>query len=209
MGRANPENLARKRQLVSDSRTKNAIGLTFLTWIVTQRSTAKTGTNVRWECVCSSCKAIKDFQGTLIFQKRIGPCKCQKLKSSHKSRSLSDSARIAKNLRKRVYNAFKRSSARKYGKTRDLIGCSGKELVEYISSKFLPGMTLENYGEWHIDHIKPVASFDLRDQDQCRQCFGFRNLQPLWRHDNLSKGAMFEGIWYSTKTRNISVNGSP
>ena len=50
-------------------------------------------------------------------------------------------------------------------------------------------MTWDNHGEWHIDHIKPCASFDLTDADQQRECFNYTNLQPLWAKDNLSKGA--------------------
>lgn len=52
-------------------------------------------------------------------------------------------------------------------------------------------MTWANYGKsgWHIDHIKPCASFDLSDPDQQKACFHYSNLQPLWAFDNLSKGA--------------------
>ena len=48
-------------------------------------------------------------------------------------------------------------------------------------------MSWDNYGEWHIDHIVPCASFDLSDPNQQRICFNFRNLQPLWAKDNQRK----------------------
>ncbi len=48
-------------------------------------------------------------------------------------------------------------------------------------------MSLDNYGELHVDHIKPCASFDLSDPEQQRLCFNYKNLQPLWAADNLSK----------------------
>jgi len=54
---------------------------------------------------------------------------------------------------------------------------------------FIAGMSWANYGEWHIDHKKPCALFDLRDTDQQRACFHYSNLQPLWAFDNRSKGA--------------------
>lgn len=64
-----------------------------------------------------------------------------------------------------------------------------KGLVEWLESKFQPGMTWANHGkEWHIDHIIPCAEFDLTDPKQVEQCFGYLNLQPLWKRDNLVKG---------------------
>lgn len=50
-------------------------------------------------------------------------------------------------------------------------------------------MSFENYGEWHIDHIRPLASFDLRDPDQVKAACHFSNLQPLWAAENIRKGA--------------------
>jgi hypothetical protein len=58
---------------------------------------------------------------------------------------------------------------------------------KYIQSKFKPGMTVENQGKWHIDHIIPCASFDLRCPVQQLACFHYSNLQPLWAEDNLKK----------------------
>jgi hypothetical protein len=62
-------------------------------------------------------------------------------------------------------------------------------LRDYLEAKFTEGMTLDNHGKWHIDHIKPCASFDLLHKKQQRKCFHYKNLQPLWAHENLSKGA--------------------
>ena len=55
-------------------------------------------------------------------------------------------------------------------------------------------MSWDNYGihGWHIDHIRPCASFDLTDPEQQRQCFHYPNLQPLWAFDNLSKNDGWE-----------------
>ena len=68
---------------------------------------------------------------------------------------------------------------------------STAELVTYIEKLFVDGMSWDNYGPtgWHIDHIKPCASFDLTNQDEQRQCFHYTNLQPLWAADNIRKGA--------------------
>ena len=61
--------------------------------------------------------------------------------------------------------------------------------MKYIEAQFKPGMTWERYGEWHVDHIRPCASFDLTDPKQQKICFHYSNLQPLWAADNIKKGA--------------------
>lgn len=49
-------------------------------------------------------------------------------------------------------------------------------------------MSWDNYGERHVDHIKPCAKFDLSKPDEQRACFHYTNLQPLWAKDNIAKG---------------------
>jgi hypothetical protein len=53
-------------------------------------------------------------------------------------------------------------------------------------------MTRENHGLWHVDHIRPCASFDLTDPEQQAICFHYTNLQPLWAIDNIKKGARYD-----------------
>lgn len=69
-----------------------------------------------------------------------------------------------------------------------LVGCTMVELKEYLQVQFSEHMSWDNYGKWEIDHIKPVASFDLKDIRQQQECFHYTNLQPLWAKDNRSKG---------------------
>lgn len=97
--------------------------------------------------------------------------------------------RLAQKLRARIRNALKGAS--KSTHTFDLLGCSLDELRAHIETLFKTGMTWENYGAggWHLDHIKPCASFDLTDPEQQRICFHYTNLQPLWAGENLRKGA--------------------
>jgi len=97
--------------------------------------------------------------------------------------------RIKANLKPRIQKALK--GLDKSARTMELVGCSPKELWKYLEKKFTQGMTRENYGKWHIDHIKPCASFDLTCPQQQLECFNYKNLQPLWASENLSKGAKF------------------
>lgn len=69
-----------------------------------------------------------------------------------------------------------------------LLGYSISDLRSHLEALFLPGMTWANYGSaWHIDHRRPVKSFDL--PSQLRECWALSNLQPLWAIDNLRKGS--------------------
>jgi hypothetical protein len=69
-----------------------------------------------------------------------------------------------------------------------LIGCSINELRAHLEAKFKEGMSWENYGKWHIDHIIPCSAFNLTDIQQQQECFNYKNLQPLWAKENWSKG---------------------
>lgn len=97
--------------------------------------------------------------------------------------------RISTTCRQRIRNGLKGICKSKA--SMELLGCDFEFLKDYLESKFLPGMTWENYGlyGWHIDHITPVASFDLLDPEQQKKCFHYSNLQPLWAKDNLVKGS--------------------
>lgn len=66
-----------------------------------------------------------------------------------------------------------------------------EQLKTALEAKFTPGMTWENYGKWHVDHLRPCASFDLNDQSEFAKCWALTNLQPLWARDNLRKGAKY------------------
>ena len=98
--------------------------------------------------------------------------------------------KVRTNLARRI-NLAVRGFAKKAATTLNLVGCLQDELCAHLESKFLPGMTWENYGPrgWHIDHIRPCASFNLLDPEQQRACFHYTNLQPLWSVDNHKKGA--------------------
>ena len=99
--------------------------------------------------------------------------------------------RLSDILRSRLKIALKNNA--KKGKTLDYLGCSIVEFKNYLELKFLSGMSWENQGSvWHIDHIKPLAKFDLSKEEEIIKACHYTNLQPLLAFENLSKGAKYE-----------------
>lgn len=76
------------------------------------------------------------------------------------------------------------------------LGCSVSDFKQYLESKFQLGMNWENYGTfgWHIDHIKPLSSFDLTNRLQFLEACHFTNLQPLWASENRQKGGVRQKV---------------
>lgn len=111
------------------------------------------------------------------------------IQSAKKRMMENPSARVAKNLRERIRNTIIKGS--KSASTLELLGCSFEDCKKHLEAQWQEGMTWDNYGinGWHIDHIKPCASFDLTDPKQQSECFHYTNLQPLWAVDNIKKGA--------------------
>lgn len=97
--------------------------------------------------------------------------------------------RISNSLRSRLYKAIN-NDQRAGSAIRDL-GCTINELKTRLEALFQPGMNWDNWAfdGWHIDHIKPLASFDLADREQFKRACHYTNLQPLWAAENMSKGA--------------------
>ena len=93
--------------------------------------------------------------------------------------------KILCNLRGRLSHVIENNS--KSASTTELLGCTVKFLKSYLQNKFTKNMTFDNYGKWHIDHIKPCDSFDLSKESEQRKCFHYSNLQPLWELENLKK----------------------
>lgn len=97
--------------------------------------------------------------------------------------------KLADSLRTRLRRALK-ANYKSGSSVRDL-GCTIEELKILIEKQFEEGMTWENWKihGWHLDHIIPLANFDLTDRGQFLKACHYTNLQPLWASDNLKKGA--------------------
>lgn len=93
--------------------------------------------------------------------------------------------RLANVLRSRFNKVVKNKNG--ISAVRDL-GCTISEFESHLQGKFTFGMSWGNYGKWHLDHIKPLSSFDLTDEAQLLKAIHYTNLQPLWAQDNYKKG---------------------
>ena len=78
-------------------------------------------------------------------------------------------------------------SAEKNEKTDVMLGYSAEQLKLHIESKFEQGMSWENYGEWHIDHINPIFKMIESGVTDVREINALSNLRPLWATDNLKR----------------------
>jgi len=98
------------------------------------------------------------------------------------------------NVKGNISKSFKRGEKKftKKIKCEEILGCTIYEFKDYIKSKFIKGMTFENYGEWHLDHIIPLSIAETED-DIVRLCH-YTNYQPLWAKDNLIKGNKISNV---------------
>jgi len=108
-----------------------------------------------------------------------------------KRREVDESFRLTTNLRNRLRSYLKLIGimSRISKSTYEMIGCTPQELRDYIETKFVDGMSWDNYGPigWHIDHIIPLSSTKIKEE--IIKLNHYTNLQPLWATDNLKKGS--------------------
>ena len=96
--------------------------------------------------------------------------------------------RLKKNLRDRIRQFL--TGDNKSKRTFDIIGLDKQNFKLYIESKFEEGMSWENYGEWHLDHIKPL--YLSENEDDLIKLNHYTNLQPLWGKDNIKKNRKYD-----------------
>ena len=159
-------------------------------------------------CTCKEWKELTEFnKAESHWDKLRNDCKkcisswrkdnreqlTQKQLIYEKNRILIDPEfKLVKTLRSRLNSVLNRRNIEKGFSTMELTGCELPFLKGYLEAKFTEGMSWENHGEWHLDHIRPCCSFDLKDDEEQKKCFHYTNLQPLWAQDNLSKGGKYE-----------------
>ena len=139
------------------------------------------------------CRLCASRRSTASFNKDV----CKKWKSQnpeyfknwYKNRIKTNSIfHLTINTRSRISNGLRSIGSRKNCKTIEYLGCTFPFLKKHLENQFQSGMTWENYGPaWHVDHIKPLATFDLSNQVEQSIAFNYKNLQPLFAMDNWKK----------------------
>lgn len=97
--------------------------------------------------------------------------------------------KITKITRNAIRDAIKRRKNIKNEQTIKILGCSILDFKLYIEQQFLEGMSWDNYGEWELDHIKPISL--ATNLDELLILNHYTNFQPLWAHDNRVKSNKF------------------
>ena len=136
---------------------------------------------------CKKCKAeyLKEYYANNP-DKRGEKTKEQRLKTYYKNRvSMNFSRRLRKAL-----NGLKEGHS-----WESLVGYSIIDLKEHLERQFIDGMGCHNYGEWHIDHKKPISSFNIEsvDSKEFKECWSLDNLQPLWATTREINGVIYQG----------------
>ena len=103
---------------------------------------------------------------------------------------------ISNRVRGSMHQCLKKRGMTKGGKTFEMLGYTPTDLMNHLESQFTDGMSWDNRNKWHIDHIRPVASFDYdsTDHPDFKKCWGLNNLQPLWAADNMRKKDKWDGV---------------
>jgi hypothetical protein len=152
---------------------------------------------------CGEVKLVTEFQknsaradGLQCYCKK---CSLKRKKAYERQRYKTDSSyKLTRIVSSGVLHCL--NGEQKTSRSMEYIGMDVKELWQHLESQFQPGMTRENHAidGWHLDHIRPIASFKLQElegeglQAAVRECWHYTNLQPLWAEDNMKKGAKYE-----------------
>ena len=93
--------------------------------------------------------------------------------------------KLTSNIRGLIRISIKGNGYTKKSKTYQILGCSFEDFKQHLESQFTEGMTWENQGKWHMDHIYPVSL--AKNEEDIVKLNHYTNFQPLWAEDNIKK----------------------
>jgi hypothetical protein len=161
--------------------------------------------------ICNKCNIEKSVDGFHI--NKLGKdgyhCQCKDCKNTYKKEynKNNQSKRQEYRLKNKHVGLWRsvlkmslwRLNTKKEGYTIDLLGYSSLEFKEYIESLFTEGMSWGNHGEWHVDHIKSVSTFDTTEHPSIVNALS--NLRPMWGTTRVINGVYYEGNLNRNKFR--------
>ena len=131
---------------------------------------------------CSVCKEVKDC-------KRFSPgkpyCMVCLNAQERKDRNSNPILKVKKNVRNRIYAVL--TDEEKREKSVKYLGSNTEDYLKWLT--FSEPKYFFHGNVWHIDHVIPLARFDLSKTDQQMLAFNWRNTMPLIRQENMSKHA--------------------
>lgn len=97
--------------------------------------------------------------------------------------------KLVANFRTAIWTVLKENNMDKYGHYFEILQYSPEQLAYHLEKQFSEGMTWENYGDWHVDHISPITSFNFHEigDNEFMKCWSLDNLQPMWADENIRK----------------------
>lgn len=128
---------------------------------------------------------IKRYRKQYLIKKRELTRKSRR-EYERERRKADELYKLIHDVRARIRNSLRSTGYRKTGRTAEILGCSYDFFKEYIQSKFTKGMSWDNSGKWHYDHIIPVSS--AKTKEEVIRLNHYTNFQPLWAIDNMKKG---------------------
>jgi hypothetical protein len=111
-------------------------------------------------------------------------------KKVDKKRMSNPTFKLSRRISHSIWQSLRNKKNGKSGKHWEIVvDFTLSDLIKHLENQFREGMTWNNYGIWHIDHIRPVSSFSFNSYEdkEFKQCWALSNLQPLWAEDNLRK----------------------
>jgi hypothetical protein len=138
-----------------------------------------------------SCRAKKKAYRTKMrdkfkaYQKAYLERHPERRKASAARYNQTPKARMAAAIRSRIGHALRSKTQ----STRAYLGCTPEFFKKHIEAQFVAGMTWDNFGKWHMDHIVPLSAFDLSDIRQVQIACNWTNIRPMWAKANLRKSS--------------------
>jgi len=104
--------------------------------------------------------------------------------------------KLISNFRTAIYQVLKENNVDKNGHYFEVLKYTPEELINHLEKQFTDGMTWDNYGQWHVDHVMPISVHDIQEigDDEFMRCWSLSNLQPMWGDENIRKSNKI--LWY-------------